>query len=74
MSIYRHKHMNHSKEFYAEIDRVFPDYKRCNKFVNRKAVKKQAVRVVLGLSSMKDNGGVYMKRASCYNEKNQEVR
>lgn len=68
------KHMNHSKEFYAEIDRVFPDYKRCYKFVNRKAVKKQAVRVVLGLSSMKDNGGVYMKRASCYNEKNQEVR
>lgn len=44
------KHMNHSKEFYAEIDRVFPDYKRCNKW-------------------MKDNGGVYMKRASCYNEK-----
>ena len=26
------KHMNHSKEFYAEIDRVFPDYKRCNKW------------------------------------------
>lgn len=49
------KHMNHSKEFYAEIDRVFPDYKRCNKW-------------------LKDNGGVYMKRASCYNEKNQEVR
>ena len=47
------KHMNHSKEFYAEIDRVFPDYKRCNKW-------------------LKDNGGVYMKRASCYNEKNQE--
>lgn len=56
------KHMNHSKEFYAEIDRVFPDYKRCNKFVNRKAVKKQAVRVVLGLSRIKANGGVYMKR------------
>ena len=49
------KHMNHSKEFYAEIDRVFPDYKRCNKW-------------------LKANGGVYMKRASCYNEKNQEVR
>ena len=26
------RHMNHSKEFYAEIDRVFPDYKRCNKW------------------------------------------
>lgn len=47
------KHMNHSKEFYAEIDRVFPDYKRCNKW-------------------LKDNGGIYMKRASCYNEKKQE--
>lgn len=47
------KYMNHSKEFYAEIDRVFPDYKRCNKW-------------------LKDNGGVYMKRASCYNEKKLE--
>ena len=27
------KYMNHSKEFYAEIDRVFPDYKRCNKWL-----------------------------------------
>lgn len=27
------RHMNHSKEFYAEIDRVFPDYKRCNKWL-----------------------------------------
>lgn len=27
------KHMNHSKEFYAEIDRVFHDYKRCNKWL-----------------------------------------
>lgn len=24
------KHMNHSREFYAEIDRVFPNYARCN--------------------------------------------
>ena len=47
------RHMNHSKEFYAEIDRVFPDYKRCNKW-------------------LKDNGGVYMKRASCYNDKKLE--
>ena len=47
------KHMNHSKEFYAEIDRVFPNYDRCNKW-------------------LKDNGGVYMKRASCYNEKKLE--
>ena len=27
------KYMNHSKEFYAEIDQVFPDYKRCNKWL-----------------------------------------
>lgn len=27
------RHMNHSKEFYAEIDRVFPDYKCCNKWL-----------------------------------------
>ena len=27
------RHMNHSKEFYAEIARVFPDYKRCNKWL-----------------------------------------
>lgn len=27
------RHMNHSKEFYAEIDRVFPDYKRWNKWL-----------------------------------------
>lgn len=27
------RHMNHSKEFYAEIDRVFPDYKHCNKWL-----------------------------------------
>ena len=39
------RHMNHSKDFYAEIDRVFPDYKRCNK-------------------SLKDNGGIYLKRVS----------
>ena len=27
------RHMNHSKEFYAEIARVFPDYKCCNKWL-----------------------------------------
>lgn len=27
------KYMNHSKDFYAEIDRVFPDYKLCNKWL-----------------------------------------
>ena len=27
------QHMNHSKDFYAEIDQVFPDYKRCNKLL-----------------------------------------
>ena len=32
------RHMNHSKEFYAEIDRVFPDYKRCNKWLKDNGV------------------------------------
>lgn len=27
------KHMNHSKEFYHEIYRVFPDYDRCHKWL-----------------------------------------
>lgn len=27
------KHMNHSKKFYAEIDKVFPDYKKHNKWL-----------------------------------------
>lgn len=27
------KYMNHSKDFYAEIDRVFPDYKLCNNWL-----------------------------------------
>ena len=27
------KHMNHSKEFYAELGRVFPDYRRCNQWL-----------------------------------------
>ena len=27
------KHMNHSKAFYEEIDRVFSDYKRCDKWL-----------------------------------------
>ena len=27
------RYMNHSKEFYAEIDQVFPDYKRWNKWL-----------------------------------------
>lgn len=27
------RHMNHSKEFYAEIDRVFPDYRSWNKWL-----------------------------------------
>ena len=27
------KHMNHSKEFYEEIDKFFPDYKRCDKWL-----------------------------------------
>lgn len=28
------KHMNHSPQFYAEIDKVFPDYKRYHKWLN----------------------------------------
>lgn len=28
------KHMNHSPRFYAEVERVFPEYKRCNKWLN----------------------------------------
>lgn len=27
------KHMNHSPAFYAEVERVFPDYKRCSKWL-----------------------------------------
>ncbi len=27
------KHMNHSKQFYEEIEKVFPDYSRCNKWL-----------------------------------------
>ncbi len=27
------KYMNHSKDFYAEINRVFPNYKECNKWL-----------------------------------------
>ena len=27
------KHMNHSKEFYAEIEKVFPKYKECQKWL-----------------------------------------
>lgn len=27
------KHMNHSAAFYAEVERVFPEYKRCQKWL-----------------------------------------
>ena len=27
------KHMNHSTDFYAELERVFPDYRRCEKWL-----------------------------------------
>lgn len=27
------KHMNHSPQFYAEIEKVFPQYKKCNKWL-----------------------------------------
>lgn len=28
------RHMNHSPEFYAEIERVFTDYKKCHRWLN----------------------------------------
>ena len=28
--------MNHSPQFYAEIEKVFPEYKRCNKWLKDK--------------------------------------
>ena len=27
------KHMNHSAEFYAEVEKVFPEYKQCHKWL-----------------------------------------
>lgn len=33
------KHMNHSAEFYAEIDRVFTGYKKCNKWLKENGGK-----------------------------------
>ena len=27
------KHMNHSAQFYAEVERVFPEYKRCDQWL-----------------------------------------
>ncbi|MBO5937679.1 MAG: M48 family metallopeptidase [Clostridia bacterium] len=27
------KHMNHSPQFYAEVEKVFPEYRRCNKWL-----------------------------------------
>lgn len=27
------KHMNHSPKFYAEVEKVFPDYRRCHKWL-----------------------------------------
>ena len=32
------KHMNHSPQFYAEIEKVFPDYKKCNKWLKDNGV------------------------------------
>ena len=29
------KHMNHSPHFYAEVERVYPDYRRCNQWLNK---------------------------------------
>ena len=30
------KHMNHSAQFYAEVERVFPEYRRCQKWLKEK--------------------------------------
>ena len=27
------KHMNHSTEFYAEVERVLPEYRKCQKWL-----------------------------------------
>ena len=27
------KHMNHSKQFYAEVEKIFPDYRKCSKWL-----------------------------------------
>ena len=27
------KHMDHSAEFYAEVERAFPEYRRCQKWL-----------------------------------------
>lgn len=32
------KHMNHSAEFYAEVARVFPEYRRCQKWLKENGV------------------------------------
>ena len=29
------KHMNHSAQFYAEIERIFPEYQRCHDWLNK---------------------------------------
>ena len=29
------KHMNHSAKFYAEIEKVFPEYKKCHQWLNQ---------------------------------------
>ncbi len=29
------RHMNHSRDFYDEVLRIFPDYKRCNKWLKQ---------------------------------------
>lgn len=28
------KHMNHSAKFYAEVEKIFPEYKKCHKWLN----------------------------------------
>lgn len=33
------KHMNHSADFYAEIEKVFPDYKRCRQWLKENGNK-----------------------------------
>ena len=33
--LYHRRHMNHSREFYNDVLRIFPDYKRCDKWLKQ---------------------------------------
>ncbi|MBQ3642629.1 M48 family metallopeptidase, partial [bacterium] len=61
------RHMNHSREFYDEVLRIFPDYRRWDKWLKqnggayfKRVVKKlwQKEKSSLELESMRGSGGV----------------